>query len=308
VIRFGWWMLTTASTAHVYSCSYSGGGGGGSGSRSHFGGLIVVGIGLLLLYGGSTSYRKFRKLRTSPVIAIRCLADGLMHIFGKAVGQKPLTSPITRQSCFYYQVLVENWVPSRGGPGQWSMCLRHTEHTRFCLQDATGKVAVDLHQAQLDLTQTFQTEIGPAAATRPSGASGPSDSELRDYLCRSNAQIHSEFDSRGESTLQAITHTEDSVSLLPADFSPRDDGRRLRFTESCLLAEREYNILGTCLDDPDSRDADARKLIARGPQEATFLISCKVEAELEKQTMRGSYVLLALGGVVALAGLALLFG
>jgi hypothetical protein len=303
-------MLTTATTAHVYSCSYSSGGSsavaGGSASHSHWGGLFVVGFGLLLLYGALQNYRKLRALETSPLIAIRDLAGGLVHIFGKAVGENRLSSPITRQSCFYYQVLIENWVPSsRAGPGQWSMCLRHTEHTKFCLQDGTGKVAVDLHQAQLDLSQTFQTEIGPVAGARPSG---PSDSELRDYLCRSNAQIHTELNSRRESTFQAITHMEDSVSLLPADFSPRDGGPPLRFTESCLLADQEYNILGTCLDNPDSGDKDARKLITRGPKEATFLISCKVEAELETQTKRWTYIMLALGGGLAFAGLALLFG
>ena len=312
MIRLGWWMLATATTAHVYSCSYSSGGSsgvaGGSASHSHGGGLLVVGFGLLLLYGALQNYRKLRALETAPRVAIRDLAGGLVHIFGKAVGEKPLSSPITRQSCFCYRVLIENWLPSRAGPGQWSMCLRHTEHTRFSLQDGTGKVAVDLHQAQLDLSQTFQTEIGPGAAARPSGASGPSDSDLRDYLCRSNAQIHAELNSRCESTFQAITHTEDSVSLLPADVSPRDGGPRLRFTESCLLADREYNILGTCLDNPDSGDKDARKLITHGPKEATFLISCKVEAELETQTKRWTYIMLALGGGLAFAGLALLIG
>jgi hypothetical protein len=307
-------MLTTATAAHVYSCHYSSGSSsagsssaGGSASHLHLGGLFVVGFGLLLLYGGFKNYRIFRLLGTSPIIAIRGLADGLVHILGKPAGDDRLTSPITRQACFYFQVLIENWVRSRTGPGEWTMCLRHTEHTKFYLQDGTGKVAVDLHQAQLDLTQTFQTEIGPTAAAGPSGASGPSDNELRDYLGRTNAQIHAQLDSRRESTFQAIAHTEDSVSLLPADYSPRDGGPGLRFTETCLLADREYNILGTCLDNPNPSGEDDRKLIARGPKEATFLISCKVEAALEKQTKRGSYILLALGGVLAVAGLALLF-
>jgi hypothetical protein len=310
MMRLGWWMLATAPAAHLYSCSYSsaasGAGSGGGGLHLNMGGLLVVGFGLLLLYGGLKNYRISRSLGTSPLIAIRSLADGLVHIVGKAVGEDRLTSPITRQPCFYYQVLIENWVPSRTGPGQWTMCLRQTEHRKFCLQDGTGKVAVDLHQALLDLTRTFQTELGRRTTADPSGASGPSDSELRDYLCRANAQIHAELDSRRESRFQAITHTEDSVSLLPADFSPRDGGPRLQFTENCLLAEREYNILGTCLDNPNPGDKDARKLIARGPTAATFLISCKAEPELEKQTKRSTYALYALGTVLVIAGVALL--
>jgi hypothetical protein len=313
--RLALWLLTTAAAAGEYSCHYSSKGGAtgdigapppgsGGASHSHPGGLIFVAFGLLLLYGALRNFRMLRALETSAIIAIRSLAAGVVHIFGKAVGASCLTSPLTRQSCFYYQVLVEKWVATGSGSSDWSMCLRHIDHTKFYLQDATGKVLVDLHQAQLDVNQTFQRVIEPAGEPTTIGGTGPSGNDLRDYLMRTNAQIQSQFADRKVSLIHALAEPEGSVSLLPANFSPRDSGLRLRFTETCLLVDQEYNILGTCLDNPNPGDENDRKLIARGQKQDSFLISCNAEPALEKKTRRGIYLTVAVGGVFVVIGLA----
>jgi hypothetical protein len=241
------------------------------------------------------------------MMAIRGLATGLVHILGKVVGEDRLTSPLTRQPCFYYQVLVEQWVTGGQHAGRWAMCLRHTEHRKFYLQDASGKVLVDLHQAQLDVTQTFQSTIRPAAAPGSGSANGHSEQELRDYLSRTNEQIRTERANRDESLPRALMNTEGSVSMLPADFSALDTPLHLRFTETCVLADRDYNILGTCLENPHPSGQEDRNMIARGQNKDPFLISCKAEPELEKSTKRTSYICFAVGGVIVSGGLALLF-
>jgi len=315
--RLALWPLTTAMAAREYSCHYSSKGGAtgdisapaaGGASHSHPGGLILVAFGLLLLYGARQNYRKLRALESSPIKPIRDVAAGLVHIVGKAVGERSLTSPLTRLPCFYYQVLVEKWVPrGGGGRGEWSMCLRHIDHTNFDLRDESGKVAVDLHQAQLDLTQVFQRVIEPQGEPASIGGTGPTGNDLRDYLMGTNAQIQAQFADRKVSLIQALAEPEGNVSLLPANFSPRESGLRLRFTETCLIVDQQYNILGTCIDNPNPGGEADRRQIARGPKQNTFLISCNAEPALEKQTKRGVYLTLAVGGVVVALGLAIYF-
>lgn len=309
------WLLTIATAAREYSCHYASKGGasgdmdapaaGGSTSHSHGGGLFLAAIGLLMLYGARQNYRKVRALETVTIKPIRDVAAGAVHVVGTAVGAQTLTSPLKGQPCFYYQVLVEKWVPGGRGSGNWSMCMRHIDHTRFNLRDETGEVAVDLHGAQLDLTQVFQRAIEPGGEPASIGGTGPSGNDLRDYLVRANTEIQSELAARNESRIHALTQTECSVSLLPADFSPQDSGVRLRFTETCLLADQQYNILGTCIDNPNPGADDDHRLIARGPKQNTFLISCNTEPVLEKQTLRGVYLTLAVGGVLTAVGLAI---
>ncbi|HMD72411.1 MAG TPA: hypothetical protein VKG05_00980 [Steroidobacteraceae bacterium] len=307
------WLLTAAIAAREYSCHYASKGGasgdidaptaagGAAHSHSHGGGLFLVAFGLLMFYGARQNYRKLRTLEASPIKPIRDLVAGLVHVIGKAAGSQTLTSPLARQACFYYQVLVER----RGGRGDWALLMRHIGHTSFDLQDETGQVAVDLHGAQLDLTQVFQREIDAKGGPASIGGTGPSGDDLRDYLMRVNAQIHADLAARRESVVHALAQTEGSVSMLPANFSPRDSGLRLRFTETCLLADQQYNILGTCIDNPDPGGDDDRRLIARGPKQNTFLISCNSEPMLEKQTLRGVYLTLAAGGVLFALGLAI---
>jgi hypothetical protein len=265
-------------------------------------GVIVMGFGLLMLYGGFQNYRKHRLLKTSRVMPIRDVVGGLVHIVGKAVGENRLTSPLAWQPCFYYKVQVDNMPVNN----QQTLCLRHTDHTQFYLQDASGKVRVDLHQAQLDITQTFRAEIGPKPLLGPPSANELSDHELWDYLVRTNAQIRSELANRGgEATIRAWASPEGNVSLLSEDIAALEGRMHLCFTETCILADSEYNILGTCLENTNPSGEDGRKLIARGSNKDAFVISNRAEAVLEARTKSGSYLLLILGSLVICLGLVL---
>ncbi len=295
-----------------HSCSFSiNSGGSVGGGHTHFLAILIVGgLGLLLIYGGFQNYRKFRVLEDTPMMPIRSVPMGLVHIHGKATGDEPVTSPITHVPCFYYLVKVEKWVRDQRGRGKWSMCLRHVDHVKFYLQDVTGKVLIDPHQAELDLPQTFLAETGPNAARgRTIDPSfkidcAPSDSELTEYLSQTNANIHAELAGLHKSSLGAIVNPECSVSLLPAELSPQDSRQLLRFTEQCLLPDREYNILGTCVENPKPKDEHDRNMIGRGQNEPTFLISWKAEPALEKQTRRGSFLLILIGTALLLVAAA----
>ncbi len=99
------WLFTTAIAAREYSCHYSTKGGasgdidaptaagGAAHTHSHGGGLFLVAIGLLLLYGARQNYRKLRALETVPIKPIRDVAAGPVHVVGKAAGRAKSLKP-----------------------------------------------------------------------------------------------------------------------------------------------------------------------------------------------------------------------
>ena len=299
-------FLAVSEHACSFSCSSGGTRTVGTGQISYLAILVIAGAGLVLFYAGFQNYRKFRILEDTPMMPIRSIPMGLVHVRGKPTGGELLTSPITQLPCFYYVVEVERWARSDKGESEWSLCLRHVDHVPFHLRDETGKVLVDPHLAQLELTPTFVAETGPnAAKTRTLDPSrkiqrAPLDSELTDYFLRTNAQIHAEMAPQHESGLRALaSFRERSVSRLPTGLAPQVAGQRLRFTEQCLLPDREYNILGTCVENPSAHDEHDRNMIVRGQNESTYVISWKAEVAIEKQTRRSSFLLI-LAGIVML--------
>ena len=48
---------------------------------------------------------------------------------------------------------------------------------------------------------------------------------------------------------------------------------RYRFTERCILPDHEYDITGTCGENPEAKDVSDRNLIRKGANEPTFFIS-----------------------------------
>ena len=86
---------------------------------------------------------------------------------------------------------------------------------------------------------------------------------------------------------------------------------RYRFTEYCLVPGGQYDISGTCVENPHPKDANDHNMIVKGSTEKEFLIPSKMEKELEKG-LRKKAVLMILGGatlsVVCMAILLAKFG
>jgi predicted nucleic acid-binding Zn ribbon protein len=81
--------------------------------------------------------------------------------------------------------------------------------------------------------------------------------------------------------------------------------QRLRFTEECLIADRQCNILGTCVENPTPKDEHDRNLIQKGTNEPTFVISDKAEGALEKNVRRTALSMIVVGALLMLAMVAL---
>ena len=72
-----------------------------------------------------------------------------------------------------------------------------------------------------------------------------------------------------------------------------------RLTEYCILPDHDYDVTGTCAENPQPADEHDRNLITKGSNEPTFLISYKALPEVESG-LRKQAALMIFGG----AGLA----
>ena len=81
---------------------------------------------------------------------------------------------------------------------------------------------------------------------------------------------------------------------------------RYRLTEYCILPGHEYNITGTCVENPEPKDQHDRNLITKGLNELTFLISWKAPRVVESGLRNRSIRMIFGGAAVTIICLAIL--
>ena len=81
---------------------------------------------------------------------------------------------------------------------------------------------------------------------------------------------------------------------------------RYRLTERCILPGHEYDITGTCAENPLATDANERSVIRRGTNEPTYLISGLAHAEVDTMQKIRSYLMIFGGGMLAVFCLGIL--
>ncbi|MGA3327269.1 MAG: hypothetical protein ABSF45_22635 [Terriglobia bacterium] len=243
---------------------------------------------------------------------------GLVHLNGKSTGEHPLTSPLTRTTCYYYKAWVELWTTKvKDDSKDWKTIRTEVDARVFYLDDGTGKVTVIPNNADFYVTRTFQAETGPGARGKrlvdPTlGVPGPSNQELLDYMQRVseaaqtaratlNAAVNAMPDSAVKTADKVLLGMSGGGGKLSNDLS----GQRLRFTEECLIADRQCNILGTCVENPTPKDEHDRNLIQKGTNEPTFVISDKAEGALEKKVRRAALSMILVGALLMVAMVAL---
>jgi hypothetical protein len=163
--------------------------------------VMGLGAGLYSFFKGFRVYREFRVVEDTPEIPIRSIPMGLVHIHGTASGEQSVASPVTRTPCFFYKVDIEKWETHEKSSG-WSHYRTDADGVKFYLQDATGKVLVDAHQAEYDLVKGGVREIGgPGGLSRQGGSAGAAgslatESELRAYISQVTAKKITSFVAR----------------------------------------------------------------------------------------------------------------
>lgn len=155
--------------------------------------FVLFAVGLILFIVGFRKFRELRLLTDTPLVPVRSMPMGLVHVFGKATGEDRLTSPLTRTVCFYYKVKVEKRV-KRDNKEEWQHYSDETAEREFYLEDATGRVLVNPKNAKLDVPRTLFAEVEPTGGIKPRidptlGSTLPSREDLYGYLTRGQKQI-----------------------------------------------------------------------------------------------------------------------
>ncbi len=276
-----------------------------SGGNSPLGIILLFALGAFLFFLGFKSYRKYRILADTPTTPIRSMAMGLTRSRGKATGGDRVTSPLTGAACFYYWVRVEKF--KQGKHAGWVPVSNEMDRRPFYLDDGTAKVLVNAPYAEFDVLQTFCYETGPKLGSErfvePSiGVAGPSEQDLRTYLTGVSDRARAALAATNVPGPSAATKPPSIGYKLAVPGISSGDGLSLdfgahpyRFTENCLLADRDCIVLGTCVENPSPKDDHDRNLITRGENEKTFHINSMGEQNAEKGLRKQALILILIG-------------
>ena len=134
-----------------------------------------------MFYKGFRTYREYNVLEDTPRMPIRSVPMGFVHVAGKAQSAQLLTSPLSKTPCCFYRVEIDQW-KTHDRSSSWEHICTDADGYRFYVQDETGRVLVDAHAAEYDLTPTAERVISSANATPAQNGSGATDSELLEYV------------------------------------------------------------------------------------------------------------------------------
>jgi hypothetical protein len=269
--------------------------------------LVGLGTGLYWFFKGFRVYREYRVLADTPEIPIRSVAMGLVEIHGKARVDQTVNSPVTQTPCCFYQVNVDRWVRDKNG-GHWSHAATDADGVRFYLEDGSGKVLVDAHNAEYDLIQTAKVETGRGSAGslgRLFSGIGASPASTGTLL--PDAELYS--------YAQSVVSTRGkSLSLAGGGLLSFGGGLNLgggfadryRLSESLILPGHWYDVTGTCVENPTPQDENDGNLIRKGTNEPTFLISFRSEKAIEGALRKRAALHIFGGGALAVASTGIL--
>ena len=260
-------------------------------------------IGLGFFASGFWNYRKLRLIEDTPRIHVRGVPMGWVHVHGKATGSSLLTSPVTHTPCYYYRTVVQCWVDSGKQKG-WHDTHTAKDQRVFYVDDGTGKVLINPQSAEFDLPCTYWAVIGPKAYSLPKAdtgpylapytglAAGPSEEELHAYVL--------------EVTRVKFWANPETAARLEAKFAQKrmkvEANNSYRIFEYCLVAEHEYDVIGTCTLNSQAQDEQDRNMILKGQTERTFVISGFSELKLEK-ILRKRVIGRIFGGCLLMIGM-----
>jgi len=271
--------------------------------------VIGFGFGLVSFFRGFKIYREYRILEDTPEVPIRSIAMGLVHIHGKAEGEKQTNSPVTQTPCYFYKVDIERYERDSRGNGSWRHYKPDAGGVPFYLADATGKVLVDANRAEYDLMQTCKRETGGFSTgglkTLFGGAKNPvlpSGAFVDEAALISYAESLATGGGVSLSSMLGGISTGSGLNLRLGGGS----SRRYRFTEYCIIRDHWYDVTGTCVENPSAAEEHDRNLIQKGENEPTFLISWRSEKNVESRLRNQAALHIFGGGALAVICLAVL--
>ena len=281
-------------------------------------------FGVYLFFKGFKILREYRVLADTPRTPIRSAAMGLVEIHGRAAGDDYLVSPISRAPCYYYKTVFERWVADDKGNGRWSHCHTDEDTKKFYLQDSTGRILVESWEENL-----CREVIGVVPSPPPQPPSMKitegeprSDVQLLDYLAEVSQRSSSlltgllQFsgddspEKRMKKAKRAAGKGMEFLKQIAAGGNPSFDragaAGKFRVRETCILRGREYDVTGTCVENPRPMDEHDRNKIEKGKNEPTFLISSRTEKQEEGRLRKRALLVIFGGAALAIGCLAML--
>ncbi|MGA8182017.1 MAG: GIDE domain-containing protein [Terriglobia bacterium] len=253
-------------------------------SHGNIDGWLVAGFvfGLIFFVRGLRTFRKSLMVADTPVIPIRSVAMGITQVHGHAGGDTPFPSPVRGLPCYAFHVQIERYEGRNG----WKHYRTDQNGRRFFLSDDSGRIRVDPLKAEFDVPVTGRRVVGDV----------PMNFSLAGLLGWGRRYDTSDV------SLSAKTDEE----LLEYAAASYDYSNSYRFTERCIEPDQEYDVLGTCVENPRPEDDNDRNLITKGDHNGTFLISSKSAEEL-KQGAGWRSTMMVIGGAALTIFCAALF-
>jgi hypothetical protein len=258
-------------------------------------------------------WRRHRRM-SAPLQPIgQVVQTGMTRVRGRATGATPLLSPLSRTPCFYYWIDVQKWSQETGIEWDWLTIHNDYGDQPFFLEDGTGRIAVNPHQAEFDLEPVLQAQVSPHGEGKiyvdaARAAHRPTAHEFYAYLERSPPR-HGEALSRmvGPPEPAAPDMRDDAlvteakpnwVNIMPA-VNPGSLHLGCRFTEQCVVAGQEYEVLASAVDDPSTG-----RTLTKSPGNPVFYITSKTSKAGQSTLAVRTAVAIALGIVFGAIGLA----
>jgi E3 Ubiquitin ligase len=223
---------------------------------------LLVYLGVKIVISGIKTYGKSKTLERATIVPLNRITAGLTHVRGNATGDDRSTSPLTKVPCYYYQVQVTKHFSRLTGGSGWTVVAKESEQRQFYLDDGMAKVLVNPLSAEYEVAETFRIRMGRA----------------------SSRYIH-----------PALGVTEPTDQDLQALVEPRWGKGKYRFSEFCLPADRQCNVLGHYAENPDPKNTDNRTLIMKGQKQQPFLISSVTQKQEEKSLRKKAVASIATG-------------
>jgi hypothetical protein len=234
---------------------------------------------------------------------------GRVRVRGRATGAEPMLSPLSRTPCYYYWIDVKTWAPLPGSQWDWLSIHNDTGSRPFFLDDGTGRIAVNPDNAESDFDPVLQAQVAPDGTGRifvdaDRAPYRPTPRDFYSYL-ETNPPRKGEAVSWMAGTPEPASpgmgdalRPEPRPNWATAVTDPAKAHLGCRFTERCLVADQEVEVLGSIVVDPLTG-----RTLAKASGDAVFYLTSKT-TNVEKTTLvLRAAVALAVGVIFGVLGL-----
>lgn len=256
--------------------------------------LAALAAGVFGFYKGFERLRRRQLIVNTPTSKVRSLAVGDVEVKGQARPvDEPITSPLTHTSACIYELEVQEEHEDDDG-SDWVTVVEMREEVPFVVDDGTGKVRVQVSEADLDVERERRVHVDNG---------DPPPSQLAEWAVEEDHLTPEEVDRAREEggyldeVGDFFTGGDSKFEEQFAEPSTHDR----RYTEWVLGVDEETYVFGGAYprEDEGSATNPENLVIERHEGTGRFIVSDKSETELASESRNQTvfFLLLALLGI-----------